>query len=383
MLSTEQIAELEQFDARGERVLSVYLDVPPDRHLRNALRAAFEDQVKELRDRPGIAANPAAEAEIERVESALQPIFERPQGKGIAIFSCAPRGLWHAEFLPVPVHDHIAFERWPDVAPLTAILNEYARYAVALIDKTHARLYTVYAGTIEERDVHFDDDVPPKQKQGGFSQSNFQRHHEEHIGWHVKDAIARLEWMAREHPFDRLILAGPVETVAEVRASLPHQLAERLVDVIPMEMFASEADILARTLELTERVERETEQRVVDQLVEADVHERGTRGLAPTLRALYLGDVRTLVVADGIYVPGVECTNPLCGLLERLPLETCPACGSVMEPVHDIVHRAMARAFSQSSRVEVVHGEPARQLQRHDGVGAILRFPDPIKAGAL
>jgi len=44
------------------------------------------------------------------------------------------------------------------------------------------------------------------------------------------------------------------------------------------------------------------------------------------------GNVKTLVVADGVHVAGVECPNPECGLLERLALETCPALRHDAEP---------------------------------------------------
>jgi hypothetical protein len=53
MLTPEQIVELERFDAGGERVLSVYLDLDPRRQVRRAYRIVLEDLAKEVRSRLG------------------------------------------------------------------------------------------------------------------------------------------------------------------------------------------------------------------------------------------------------------------------------------------------------------------------------------------
>ena len=95
--------------------------------------------------------------------------------------------------------------------------------------------------------------------------------------------------------------------------------------------------------------------------------------LASTLEALWLGEVRTLVVAEGVGGVGSECSN--CGRLEPGAVSTCRACGGTMRPVHDVFHRAMARTIEQAGRVEVVHGDAARRLRAAGGgLGALLRF---------
>jgi peptide subunit release factor 1 (eRF1) len=51
----------------------------------------------------------------------------------------------------------------------------------------------------------------------------------------------------------------------------------------------------------------------------------------PTLEVLWLGDVQTLVVADGVHLSGSECPN--CGRLEPESLATCPVCGAAPTPI--------------------------------------------------
>ena len=374
LLTTEQIATLAQFAPEGAKVMSVYLNVPPERHVGGALSTALKELIQSL----PLHGDSVGEHSLATLRSEAAPIermLERPRGKGLVAFSCAAHGFWRAAYLPVPVADYIAYERWPDVGPLISVLDDYKRYVVALVDKARARLFSMHLGAIEEHQQFFED-IPQKHDQGGMSQARLQRNHEEHVHWHLKEVVERLEDLSRERPFDRLVLAGPVEAVSELRDLLPRALADRLIAVTNLEFIANEDEVLARTLEIEQRAEREAEQRVVEQLADAEAQQRGARGVAPTLEALYLGNVMTLVVAEGFRVPGVEC--PRCGRLDRLPVDACPACGGRMQPTHDIVHRAMARTLAQGGAVDVVHDGAAQGMADHEGIGAIFRFTNPL-----
>jgi peptide subunit release factor 1 (eRF1) len=234
-------------------------------------------------------------------------------------------------------------------------------------------LFTVFMGAIEESDALKDDLVPSRHDKGGISQSHFQHHHDLHVLWHLKRVAERLAELFRQRPFDRLILAGPAEVTAELRPLLPDALARRVAAVVPLEPTANEREILDKTLAVEAEVEREAEERLVQELSEiAGAGGRATRGLDSTLEALWMGEVRTLVVAEGASAEGVECTN--CGRLQPGNATTCPACGSATRPVHDVIHRAMARTIEQAGRVEVIHGDAARRLEADGGAGALLRF---------
>ena len=95
-------------------------------------------------------------------------------------------------------------------------------------------------------------------------------------------------------------------------------------------------------------------------------------GLAPTIDALWRGEVQTLVVADELRLDGAEC--PECGRLDPEKIATCPECGAVTRPVRDLLHRAMRLAVEKSGAVEVVRGDAARRLvESGGGIGALLR----------
>jgi hypothetical protein len=269
-----------------------------------------------------------------------------PRGKGVAFFSCARERLWQAHELPVRVDDHVAFEPHPDIGPLLELVDDYERYAVALVDTVGARLFSVFLGAIEEQ---------------------------EPVHGPLKDLARHLAALARHRPFDRLVLAGPDDLTGELTGLLPRPLAQRVIAVMPADQSTSTQYLLEATLDIERRIEREVEERILQQLLDnAGANGRATVGLAPTLDALWLNEVRTLVVADGVHVPGSEC--PACGRLEKGHVVVCPKCGVAMRDIHDLFHRAMARVVEQTGRTEVVHDTAAQRLQSEaDGLGALLR----------
>jgi peptide subunit release factor 1 (eRF1) len=241
------------------------------------------------------------------------------------------------------------------------------------VDKERARLFTVFLGEIEETDA-LADLVPGKHDQGGLSQTHYQRHHEVHVHWHLKGVAQRLAQLFRLHRFDRLILAGPEEATSGLRRLLPRVLAQRLVAVVPGKLAASDAQILEQTLEIERGAERQVEERLLAELIDqAGPAGPATLGIRPTLDALWADTVQTLVIAHRDAVAGSECPN--CERLDAGRVDACPACGTAMRPVHDLLHRAMQHARAQAASVEVVHGAAARRLlDAGAGLGAFLRY---------
>jgi peptide chain release factor subunit 1 len=376
MLTPETIERLAEFDGKDSRVLSVYLDLDPSTRVRRTYRIAFEDLVKDARILQEAAAQPQFADEVARVQTFLET--EPARGKGLVVFTCAPAVLWQAEFLAVRAPNHLVFEPKPDLAPLLRIMDEYERYAVALVDKTRARLFTVFLGEIEESDELRDTDAIGKHGQGGMSQSRYQRHHEWHVYQHLKTVAERLADLHRRRRFDRLVLAGPEEATTELRRVLPRPLTQRVAAVIPGAMDAGPRELLDRTLSVERMVEREEEERLIRQL--SDLTGPGGRsvlGVQPTLAALWADLVQTLVVAQSARGEGSECTN--CERLDPGRIEQCPTCGFPMRSVHDVFHRATHRAVERSGRAEVVAGEAERRLMElGGGLGALLRYPSPV-----
>lgn len=372
MLSWKQLEQLERFDSAGARVLSLSLNLNLTRQATRSYRIAFKSLVKEV-------SATLAEAERGDLAREAQRVTEwfdqrEPQALGLILFSCTPRDLWLTYSVHPPVPDHLAFEVRPDIAALAEFVDDYERLAVALVSKDKARLFTVFAGAIEER-IAFEDVVPGKIDAGGPKQSKIQRHHEQHVLWHLKKVVAHLSQLKSRHNFDRLILMGSVEATSELQKILPHELKTRVAAVLSAERDVTDAAILEKTIEVERRLEADAEDRLVSQVIEAaGSGGRATCGVDATLEALWVGDIRTLLIAEALQLTGTECSN--CRRLHRGNMPTCPSCGAPTRPLRDFSHQLEGRAVEQSARVEVVHGVAADRLNNAgEGLAAFLRFP--------
>ena len=372
MVSTEQRDELVAFDGGDDWILSVYLDLTANRQVQRMYQAAFRDMARRCEgELTGHDRQKALRVEVERVNAFLED--EPHRGQGLAIFTCADRDYWRVFFTPTPLADDVFYAAKPTLRPLLEVMDEYERYAMALVDSKEARLFSVYLGGIEDTDSVMDD-VQGRHHQGGWSQQRFQRHISEEIDGHLRNAAEALLDLYQRQPFDRLVLAGPEEPLARFRELLPGQMQERVSATGHIEMAATDDAVLQQSLELHRGIERQHELELVEQLNEfAGAGGRGTQGLNATLDALWNGQVDTLLVADDARQPGAEC--PACGRLVASGRPLCPACGERMEQLGDVVERAMLRALGQSGKVEIVRDDAAARLREQaGGVGAILRY---------
>jgi peptide subunit release factor 1 (eRF1) len=377
MLSSEDVEQLERFDGAGARVLSLYLNLDPTRQVTRSYRIELKDLVREASATLTKAERNNLASEVGRAAEFLDRPGE-PQGRGLILFSCAPRDLWLARFVSVPVRDHLAFDVRPDIAGLLELVDDYERFAVVLVSKDKARVFTVFAGAIEEIDA-FEDFVPGKTDAGALKQSKIQRHHELHVLWHLENVVAKLSKLHSRRHFDRLIIMGPVEATTELQQILPHVLETRVAAVVRAEEDITNAEILEKALDVERRIEADAEDRLVGQVVEtARSGGRATCGIDPTLEALWLGDIRTLVIAEALRLTGTECSN--CGRLHSGNISICPACGGPARTLPDFSHQIMGRAAAQRARVEVVHSVAAERLnEAGQGLAAFLRFPWPAR----
>jgi peptide subunit release factor 1 (eRF1) len=356
----------------GRGVLSVYLDTSPQRIAGQAHLLSLLAGCKALRARIPELDRPAFEAAVERVEHFLNTDFS-PRQQGIAIFASADPAKLQVAVLPRSPIDKVTWGASPRIEPLQAMIDEFERVGVVLLDKERSRLFTISLGAIEEQKA-FQDDVPGKQATGDWfalSQTRYARHHEEHVLRHVQRTATALMALLESHPFDRLIVGGPDEAVALLQESLPGPLRARLAGTLDIELFASDADVLKEAVQVAEAAERRTELAEINSLLEAASSRHVVLGVEPTLDALSDRRVHALFIADPFVGMGAEC--PACGLLVARGAQ-CPRCETPLIMVRDLRERIAERALDQKARVEMVSGEAGARLLARGGIGAWTRY---------
>src|SRR5262249_11333037 len=154
----------------------------------------------------------------------------------------------------------------------------------------------------------------------------------------------------------------PVEATSELYHLLSKRLRARVAERITLPIDASERDILQETLTIESKVERQTEKRLVEELIAAGGHHPVTLGLETTLVALCEGRIWRLIYSSGFTARGGLCSN--CGMLFGRSDGSCDYCGAAIKPVDDLIERTVGYVLHNDGKVEQVAGDAAIRLQQ-------------------
>ena len=158
VVSRDALDRLATFEPGDDRVLTAYLDVSPERRAHRTWAIVLKDLAHDVRE--GLGKHERQQLRRgDRSASGTGSTTETPGGRGVAVFSCASRGCGRPTSCPMSSRDELTFGPVPHLAPLIDIVDEYERYAVALVDQERARFFTVFMAQIEETRT-FEDDVP-------------------------------------------------------------------------------------------------------------------------------------------------------------------------------------------------------------------------------
>jgi peptide subunit release factor 1 (eRF1) len=276
--------------------------------------------------------------------------------------------------LPEAPPDAFIWSEQAEIAPLQTMLDNNERMAVAMFDAQRSRLFTIFLGQIETQSS-FEDAVPSKQATGGWfalEQARFERHRLDHLRRHAQRTVRELMDLLRDRSFDRLLLAGPEESLAVLRRQLTRPLKLRLSGTIAVEMSATDADVLKASLATAENLERTEEQGIVDELLESATAPRVVLGVASTLSALADASVHLLVLCDDFAESGA--VRSACDRLVQGGGLRCPACGSALAPLASLREAMVRQALAQGARVTTVGGPASDRLRAHGSVGGWTRF---------
>jgi peptide chain release factor subunit 1 len=204
-------------DARLEApALSVYLPPGPALDRRYYLAALKDLEKEKAPARLDKAARCAFDVEVQRARGYLEQFH--PSGKAVAIFSCEPARLLEAQQLPDDPGARLSFDRKLDLAPLARMASEHPPALVVVTDKTHARVFRLSLGELEEV-AELEGDPVRRHKQGGWSDRRLQRHEDE---WAVGNLRAAAEWIESFAPAALpLYVGGPPEARASFKRLLP------------------------------------------------------------------------------------------------------------------------------------------------------------------
>ena len=373
------IDRLAGFEPSGLPVISLYLNAQANERGRQDFERFLRKEFSE-RARTFKAHTPERESfdrDIERIETYLRDEL-RPETNGVAVFACSGAGdFFEAMQTAAPVENHrLYIYNQPHLYPLARLMDQYPRYAVLVADTNRARLFVFARGKAVQRDEV--QNVKTRGSQaGGWSQARYQRHTEQYHTQHAKEISDILEEIVREDNVEHIILAGDEVIIPKLREQFPKAVADRIVDVLSLDINAPEHEVLAESMETMREHDAQTDAEKVERLLN-DYRARGLAvvGSTDTLEALAMGQVEELIITAR--QQNVEGDREDVAILSDAEIAEPVVAGqdgavANIEPDSLIVaDDLVTRARQTSARITFI--EDATLLEDVGGVGALLRY---------
>jgi peptide chain release factor subunit 1 len=303
MAISDHLDQLASFEPTDLPVVSLYLNTQPDQHG----RANFDSFVRKefaalartfpLRS-PGRL---SFERDAERIRGYIESEL-RPSANGLAIFACAGKDDF---FLPLqldaPIDDHhLHIGDQPHLYTLARIHDQFRRYAAVIADTNSARIFVFgMMKTVGQAQVR--STKVSRVQVGGWSQARYQRHVRNYHLRHAKEIVEALDRIARLEDVEHIVFGGDEVIIPVLRAQLPAHLAQKVVDILRIDIRTPEHEILAATVEAMREKDAKDDVELVRRLFdEYRAEGLGVVGLQQTLDALKNSQVDELLLGAAL-----------------------------------------------------------------------------------
>jgi peptide subunit release factor 1 (eRF1) len=245
----DHIRQLAAFAPTAFPVLSLYLDLLPNRHEPERdiafVRAALAERVANLH--PQAPERASLERDVTRIETHLREQLS-PAASGLAMFACSGDGFFDAVQLDTTLDRRALYVgSVPHLYPLVRLEDEYPRYAAVMLEAHHARIYVFGLDTTPREATA---GPPPRHRAvGGWSQARFHRRAENLHLQQLDDVVETLDRIVSDEDLRRIVVTGHDAAVPRLRNQLPARLSEKLVDVVQLDRSSGEGQLLHATLE--------------------------------------------------------------------------------------------------------------------------------------
>ena len=369
----QQLDRLTAFEPTDAPVLSLYLDMRPNENGRRTwdsfLRKAFTERPRALKG----DARKSFERDAERIRTYLETDVRKSAG-GLALFACSDANdYFEAVQLDVPIDDNWLFiGSVPHLYPLMRLNDQFPRYAALLTDTNSARLFVFGLG-VRETGQEVKNVKTRRTTMGGWSQPRYQRHIENFHLQHIKEVIEVLDRTVRDESLNHIVVACDAVTKPLLMEQMPRHLADKVIDVMALDMKTPDHDVLRETLETLRESDASTDATQVQRMFDA-WHAQGLAVAGPeeTMRALEMGQVEELLIAAS---PS-ELRRPTEVTSDMTPapvdIDTTAPNAQDDSDRHRLADHFVVHAHTSGARVRFI--EDARLLADVGGVGALLRF---------
>lgn len=394
------LADLSGLRSDEEPIVSLYLDTHwNDEKQRERARVFIHDAAKRAVDRH--RAHPQLDAMRRTLARASQAAEERieQQGevsaRGLALFACEARGLWHVMQSSRPFKDELCVDGRPHLLQLARLADDVEPAVIAFVHAQGAHFYEVALGDLVN-EATIEGPLPRTHRASGFHphpvhrgsgvgfqyerEQRNQRHQEEARERNWRAAALYLEKVHERGPRAHVVLVGTGETVAAFEKHLPERLRQDILARLPRppgrEPWKGNGkhELVAQVVERVVEHERAAEARQVERVVgEALRGGLAVLGAEDVVLAVNERRVHRLILEEDFERSGWRCRN--CSALGATHDEVCSFCQGPLARVDALGEELAGRVLAEDGEVEVV--AHTNRLHSYGRVAALLRQSNP------
>lgn len=327
---------------------------------------------REARVNDLLADNPdEAEQFTENMKLIRAWLEEHPfQAEGLSIFACWALDYVQGIALPVSVPDLLRVGPTPYLRPLAELQDEYENFVIVVADNRSTRIVEVTSAAAETA-KKVRGDVTNAVHKGGWSQKRYARRREKELHHYAKEINQVLGELIRKKDFNRIVLMGSQETLAELKSVLDQAVAEKVIGERTTDTAQAESDLIDEAYELFFEEERDEESRLWDR-IKGEYLSDGLAVVGPqdVLDALHMGRAEEILVTRDAEIEGTRCRD--CENIVAGRLDTCAICGSESVFPIDLVDELVRQTELTSAAIEFT--DPMEGLSKQGDVAALLRY---------
>ena len=375
MITRENIRELAEFTSPESCAISFYFQptTPQNKsHREEVIR--LKGVVQQAAREAGKQHKSVMQADLDRILS-LAEHLQGNHARARAVFACGARNFWREYDLPprlagTKMHVNRRFH----LRPMTAIADVLPRVAIAVLDRSKARIFELWMDELREREK-LATELPRRGRSDGFEGYNAgrtERRVENEAAHHFKRVGDRLLEMREAGACERLIIGCRDEVWPDVEAQLHPYLKQRFVGRLTMDPAAATGEKIREQGErLMEEFRTQRRQNLIREVTgEAHRNGRGALGLRRVLHALEKGEVQTLLLGRLFSARASECGS--CGHLDSHMSKSCAVCAQETRELEDVSDAILGQAVR--NRIEIVHIGNDPEFDRIGNIAALLRF---------
>lgn len=369
----EILPDLIKFPKDQNNVLSVYLDLRPDRSGKKLYLVYMKNRLAEMAKNFPPRAQEQAELnnDIKLIRKFLDAELN-PGWKGLAIFACSAINLFVSVPMTYPPPNYMSFAPFPHLVLLLMQTPLYQPHVVIVASSRQASLNLIHMGYLTKQlNFSWEDKHTTRFGRMGWSLPKFQRHLQEHLKQRSKEIVENLEKLIIPEKFAYLFVVAEEGIEGELKKQMPAFLKKKWISLPNFAIHDSTSKILAAATEKLMNLYKKEGENLADYILqEAEPIGRAASGPERVLSALQDHKIERLVLDKEFVAPGWRCADCFSLGFGGEP-KTCPYCqGSIWGT--NLREEIVFKAKSQG--IEILFTENFAPLLKAGGIGALFKY---------